>query len=223
MSYLTNSNVLISGSVLEDILSNATNGGLLIVPNQPGGGFVNGFAIIIGGEFNAVSGASWSILSDPTVRILDASLGTSAHFGFQSQFSVIGPGNCSFISHFRALSGTLSGGATTGGESGFSSEITGLSGVQNSHFTGGAMSGSADNFGLKLGDIAGSANSRAIKTGTGIVDFGDIVLTPATTTARASMRLPHGTAPSSPINGDIWTTTAGLFCRVNGVTVGPLS
>ncbi len=39
----------------------------------------------------------------------------------------------------------------------------------------------------------------------------------------ASLRIPHGTAPSSPNDGDIWTTTAGLFVRINGVTVGPLS
>jgi hypothetical protein len=28
----------------------------------------------------------------------------------------------------------------------------------------------------------------------------------------------HGTAPSSPNNGDLWTTTSGLFARINGVT-----
>lgn len=37
------------------------------------------------------------------------------------------------------------------------------------------------------------------------------------------MRIPHGTAPSSPVDGDIWTTTAGLFVRINGATVGPLT
>lgn len=53
--------------------------------------------------------------------------------------------------------------------------------------------------------------------------------TGASTTARASLCLPHGTAPSSPVNGDMWTTTAGLFTRINGVTnsvgdvVGPAS
>jgi hypothetical protein len=45
----------------------------------------------------------------------------------------------------------------------------------------------------------------------------------AATTSRASINLPHGTAPSSPVNGDIWTTTAGLFVRINGSTVGPLT
>lgn len=45
----------------------------------------------------------------------------------------------------------------------------------------------------------------------------------ASGSAAASITLPHGTAPTSPINGDMWTTTAGLFVRINGVTVGPLS
>lgn len=49
-----------------------------------------------------------------------------------------------------------------------------------------------------------------------------IVVFPATTTAGPSIRLPHGTAPSSPTNGDVWTTTAGIYVRINGATVGPL-
>ena len=46
---------------------------------------------------------------------------------------------------------------------------------------------------------------------------------PAGTTAISSLRVAHGAAPTSPVDGDIWTTTAGLFVRINGVTVGPLS
>lgn len=38
----------------------------------------------------------------------------------------------------------------------------------------------------------------------------------------AGLALPHGTAPTSPVNGDMWSTTTGLFVRVNGATVGPL-
>lgn len=44
----------------------------------------------------------------------------------------------------------------------------------------------------------------------------------ATAAGYASLNLPHGTAPSSPANGDVWTTTAGIYARVNGATVGPL-
>jgi len=41
--------------------------------------------------------------------------------------------------------------------------------------------------------------------------------------AGAGLILPHGTAPNSPVNGDLWSTTTGFFGRVNGVTVGPFS
>jgi hypothetical protein len=44
---------------------------------------------------------------------------------------------------------------------------------------------------------------------------------PPTSTAGASARLPHGTAPTSPVNGDLWSTTSGFYGQVNGSTVGP--
>jgi hypothetical protein len=54
---------------------------------------------------------------------------------------------------------------------------------------------------------------------------GDIMSGPlgltASTSQQSSFNIPQGTAPSSPINGDIWTTSAGMFARINGVTVGP--
>ena len=36
--------------------------------------------------------------------------------------------------------------------------------------------------------------------------------------AGAGFRLPHGVAPSTPTNGDVWTTTTGLYAYINGVT-----
>lgn len=47
------------------------------------------------------------------------------------------------------------------------------------------------------------------------------VTTVTPSTSVASLNLPHGAAPSSPVNGDIWTTTAGLFYQINGATVSP--
>lgn len=44
------------------------------------------------------------------------------------------------------------------------------------------------------------------------------VTTAASTTTTAGLIIPHGTAPTSPVNGDIWTTTSGLFMRQNGST-----
>jgi hypothetical protein len=43
------------------------------------------------------------------------------------------------------------------------------------------------------------------------------------TSARAPLRIPQGSAPTSPVNGDVWTTSLGMFVRINGVTIGPLA
>ena len=49
------------------------------------------------------------------------------------------------------------------------------------------------------------------------------VVTVASATGTAGLNLPQGAAPTSPVNGDLWTTSAGLYVRINGATVGPLS
>lgn len=45
--------------------------------------------------------------------------------------------------------------------------------------------------------------------------MGKVVL-PAATTDAASLNVPHGSAPTSPVNGDIWTTTSSVYARING-------
>jgi hypothetical protein len=60
------------------------------------------------------------------------------------------------------------------------------------------------------------SNSTAVQRA-GDTMTGKLTL-PATSTSAASITLPHGTAPSAPTNGDIWTATDGLYSRVNGVT-----
>lgn len=89
--------------------------------------------------------------------------------------------------------------------------------------TKGASHTITNEYGILIDNIAGGSNKWAIKTGTGTVDFGGIVLTVASATSGAGLRIPHGAAPTSPVDGDIWTTTAGLYVRINGGTVGPLT
>ena len=48
--------------------------------------------------------------------------------------------------------------------------------------------------------------------------FTGLVSTVASTTTTAGLRIPHGTAPTSPVNGDIWTTTGNIQWRRNGGT-----
>lgn len=38
----------------------------------------------------------------------------------------------------------------------------------------------------------------------------------------AGLNLTPGTAPGLPVNGDLWFTSAGLFARVGGVSIGPI-
>lgn len=40
----------------------------------------------------------------------------------------------------------------------------------------------------------------------------------AAASGQESLVIPHGSAPSSPTNGSMWTTTAGIFVRINGAT-----
>lgn len=48
--------------------------------------------------------------------------------------------------------------------------------------------------------------------------FLDRVILPASIAGEAPINIPHGTAPSSPADGDMWNTSAGWFFRINGVT-----
>jgi len=43
------------------------------------------------------------------------------------------------------------------------------------------------------------------------------------TAGAATINLPQGSAPTAPNNGDCWMTAIGLYCRVNGITVGPMA
>ncbi len=93
--------------------------------------------------------------------------------------------------------------------------------VRSNDNTGGGTVGS--NYGLYMESQSAGSSNYAIYTNAGLVRFGDQVQLVAGTTALASINVPHGAAPTSPVNGDMWTTTAGLFVQINGSTVGPLS
>ena len=72
------------------------------------------------------------------------------------------------------------------------------------------LSGNPSSF-LVAADITGKANLAG-------ATFTGLVTTPAATTTTAGLNVPHGAAPTIPVNGDIWTTTGGLFARINGGT-----
>jgi hypothetical protein len=47
------------------------------------------------------------------------------------------------------------------------------------------------------------------------------LITTASVTGTAGLNLPQGTAPSAPVNGDVWATSSGVFAQIAGSTVGP--
>lgn len=47
--------------------------------------------------------------------------------------------------------------------------------------------------------------------------------TTASTSAVSGFNVAPGIVPSSPRNGDVWVTSAGIFARINGATVGPFT
>ena len=62
-----------------------------------------------------------------------------------------------------------------------------------------------------------AASTYAARAG---ATFTGAVTTAAATTSAANFNIPHGTAPTTPSNGDIWTTNAanGLFFRAAATT-----
>jgi len=60
--------------------------------------------------------------------------------------------------------------------------------------------------------LTAAADFRAIEVSSGITILG------AATTAKASLRIPSGTAPTTPTNGDIWFDGTNLKMQIGGVT-----
>lgn len=48
------------------------------------------------------------------------------------------------------------------------------------------------------------------------------LITAQSSSAASGLNIQVGAAPSSPVDGDVWLTTAGLFVRAGGVTYGPI-
>jgi hypothetical protein len=47
------------------------------------------------------------------------------------------------------------------------------------------------------------------------------IVTSPSVTGSAPFNIPPGSAPSAPTNGDMWSSSSGIFARINGGTVGP--
>jgi hypothetical protein len=82
---------------------------------------------------------------------------------------------------------------------------------------------------LALATLALATTASAAADKPLVMESGKVKQLPSSTTIQlnasgtgaASINIPHGAAPTSPNNGDCWTTTGGLFCRINGASIGP--
>ena len=72
-------------------------------------------------------------------------------------------------------------------------------------------------------DFTGALTPLSVALSTGVTTFGSEIILPASTTTRASLNVPQGAAPSSPVNGDFWTTSSAGFLRINSITKQLLS
>lgn len=91
-----------------------------------------------------------------------------------------------------------------------SGNIINLGGPSNGDINYTVATGQAHRLRVNTTDIA-------VVTSTGLTVTG-LTLTTASATGGAGFRLPHGAAPTSPVDGDMWTTTTALLVRINGVT-----
>ena len=69
-----------------------------------------------------------------------------------------------------------------------------------------------------------AAPKRAVVVSDGSIKplpAGDTLRVNASAAGGASINLGQGTAPSAPVNGDVWITADGVYARVAGVTIGP--
>lgn len=67
-----------------------------------------------------------------------------------------------------------------------------------------------------IGGVTPNAGHFTTLSATGLVS------TAASAAGGSGVNLPEGAAPTSPNNGDLWTTSGGLYVQIAGATVGPL-
>jgi hypothetical protein len=102
-------------------------------------------------------------------------------------------------------------------------DITGKANLASPSFTGNVSISSSTGAALFIeqtgtGNILTLHDQASDTTFVAIDQNGKVNTIPAEATNGAGFNVPHGVAPTTPVNGDVWTTTTGLFMRQNGTT-----
>lgn len=139
---------------------------------------------------------SWLLYANATAPGGTIVLGNSA-------FNILGTG-AEASTTFLYLSNTGAGLFAAGRSDGNQATLTG------------AASGSTPS--LSATGVNTNVNLALQAKGTGAINALSRLTTIASTTGVAGLNIAPGVAPTTPVNGDLWGTTTGLFARVNGAT-----
>jgi hypothetical protein len=225
------------------ILGNATTAANMLTALGVGFGSANGFVAYGGALGTPTSGVGTNITNVNAASLGGATFAAPSAIGsttpssgafttLSASSTVSGTGFSSYLASPPAIGGT----APAAGS--FSSlKATNINGsTQCIHAdTAGNLTGTGSDCGAGGGAVSSVSNSDStltISPTTGSVvaslnlakanTWGAKQTFPASVVSASSVNLPHGTAPTSPVNGDLWTTTGGLYAQINGSTVGPL-
>lgn len=94
----------------------------------------------------------------------------------------------------------------------------GASGVTNAYGIDIAAQSGAATTNVGLRNAGTSLLTGLVAIGGATISSTTAIILPASTTGVSSIRIPHGAAPTSPVNGDFWTDTSAAYIRINGVT-----
>ena len=147
--------------------------------------------------------------------IVDPQVAGQANF----QVGVAGTrnGNVELFGNSAAVGGKLVfyKGSTATGVSAYSVQTSALGVLQLSNGSENVLSLDGNN--RRVG-INVTAPSVALDV-SGSGKFSGRLSTAASTSSGAGLNLPHGSAPETPVNGDVWTTSGGVYFHINGETV----
>lgn len=192
--------VNVAGSALVEIAQAGSSYQASILQLKPA------MALVIA-DIGGVSAFGQTLLAASTIsNVLDELTTTPGSIAYRGAvtWAGLGPGTPGQV---LQTNGSVVQWATVGGV-GTVTSITFGTGL-----TGGTVTGIGNvAFDTVWGDARYISTTGATMTG--------LFVTVASASGGAGLRLPHGAAPSAPVNGDMWTTTGGLFARINGTTVG---
>ncbi len=175
--------------------------------------------------FGAVSANKTTMAFKSASNVLDfiGSTRGSVLYRGSTGWAILTPGTSGYALTSNGAGADPSYQAVTASAAGTGTELQynnggALGAVASSSYSGGIVT--IPSLTVNTATVLGGASNYA-----GVSNAGAITLNGtasftgrASTTASAGFNIPHGTAPTTPTNGDIWTTTTGLFAQINGVT-----